>query len=635
MAPAVQAQVRLDPAVTPDPLETHWKINENAALTFDEARAPSARFSTPTSPSTPEAFWARVTLESAASESTEWILPLAHAEVSATLVRADGRTEEHRTGRRVPLAQRSQPLAEPVAIAVELGPHERAVLYLRVSHPRNSYEISSWRVPQEARAFAQSQRRTNILQGLFIGALLAMLLYNLFLYASLQDRSYLYYVLFLAGNAVFWGATSGHLFELAWPSQVAPFAEVQFYGLILIGLGYALFVRRFLRTWETAPRHDLLLRLCFGAWLVILAMSVLGMWGTVEKLGALNTLLGLGVALSAGIHAYRRGFRPARAYLLAAIWFLLMAAVYVLLFFVAPDLQVAYGRPLLQVATLSEVILLSIALSVRIQVLTAGKAEAEAARQRAEASESAMQQTSALKTKLLGIAAHDLRSPLTGILGFADLIEEEATGQPDVQEMAGVIQRSAQRMLTLVEDLLVTSALDQGHLRLNLQPTDLAALTHATVSDHRPRAEAKNQTLTLDLAESAPLASIDPERCSAILDNLVSNAVKYTPSGGAIDVRFTAGEAFRVAVRDTGPGLSEEDKAALFQPFQTLSPSPTGGEIASGLGLSIAREMAVLHGGRIDVETAEGQGSTFTLVLPLAEPASMPTAAPEAEPQMA
>ncbi|WP_179271098.1 sensor histidine kinase [Rubricoccus marinus] len=643
MAAAANAQLVLTPDRPAKPLATALEINSDASLSFAAARADTAGFARAKSFSpddgAPEAYWARVALQSVADVPTEWVLPLALHDVSAVLVREDGRMERHRTGRGVPLAERTFPVAQPVAIQVALGPRESAVLYLKVAEPRGSYATVSSPIPVEAKAFERSRRRSDLFQGLFAGVFLALAFYNLFLFWSFRDESFLYYVLFLLFSGLFWGVSTGHVFELFWPQTVAPYEALQFFALAGAAVMYIQFVRRFLDTRRTAPLPDQILRALLVLWVGCILLGALGVWNLAPDLAALTSIGILTTTFSAGIAAHRRGFAPARAYLFAAVAFLALGLAYIGLYLFSPTLQASIGRPMLQVSMLTEALLLALALSVRIRILTSDKAAADIAREKAEATAHALQETDALKTRLLGIAAHDLRSPLTGIVGFSEMIEIETPERPDVHDMTSAIRRGAQRMLHLIEDLLVTAALDGGRLRLNRRPTALAALVADVIDDYRSRADAKQQALSLHHEGGLALASVDPDRCRAIVENLVSNAIKYTPYGGTVRVELASGaEHVRIAVRDNGPGLSADDQNALFQRFRRLTPNPTGEEAASGLGLSIAQQLARLHGGRIEVESTLGEGSVFTFVLPKGEEcpvAVAPEASCEPELQMA
>ncbi|MFQ3596897.1 MAG: tetratricopeptide repeat protein [Chloroherpetonaceae bacterium] len=237
-----------------------------------------------------------------------------------------------------------------------------------------------------------------------------------------------------------------------------------------------------------------------------------------------------------------------------------------------------------------------------------------------------VEEANAFKTELLGIAAHDLKNPLQVISGFSSLIEE-ADSLSDAKQHATMIQSSSARMLKLIKDLLETASLDSGKLELNKIPVHLADLLRAVAEHNRPNAEKKSQTIILDLDETT-VADLDLERMREVLDNLVSNAVKYSPVGKRIQVSLVhASEtSVRIAVKDEGQGLTEADKEKLFGKFQRLSARPTGGESSTGLGLSIVKQLVELHGGKVWAESeGEGKGATFFIEMPVASDADAQT----------
>ncbi len=232
-----------------------------------------------------------------------------------------------------------------------------------------------------------------------------------------------------------------------------------------------------------------------------------------------------------------------------------------------------------------------------------------------------VEEANAFKTELLGIAAHDLKNPLQVISGFASLIQEAKT-LDEAQSNARAIERSSERMLKLIKDLLETATLDSGKLELNKTSVNVAELLRAVAEHNRPNAEKKSQTISLDLDESA-VADLDLERMREVFENLISNAVKYSPVGKQIQVRLvrTSETSVQVAVKDEGQGLTEEDKQKLFGKFQRLSARPTGGESSTGLGLSIVKQLVELHGGKVWAESeGKGKGATFFVELPALKP---------------
>ncbi|MFZ4621244.1 MAG: two-component regulator propeller domain-containing protein [Bacteroidota bacterium] len=228
------------------------------------------------------------------------------------------------------------------------------------------------------------------------------------------------------------------------------------------------------------------------------------------------------------------------------------------------------------------------------------------------------EQANQFKGELVHIVAHDLKNPLTTIVGMSHFLQEENFDLSTVKESAKAISGSAQQMVDLITDFLNVESMEQGKINLRRLPLSLSELTGYVLSMNRSLAEKKQQRVDLKVCsteESMVLA--DSERLYQSIENLFSNAVKYSPIGSPIVVRVERiGADVRLSVNDTGAGLSDDDQKKLFGKFQKLSARPTGNETSTGLGLSIAKLIVELHGGRIWAESALGRGSTFYIQLP-------------------
>lgn len=224
------------------------------------------------------------------------------------------------------------------------------------------------------------------------------------------------------------------------------------------------------------------------------------------------------------------------------------------------------------------------------------------------------------KNEFMGIVAHDLRSPLGTINGFAELIlDDSQASRAEVEDSARRICDTATRMAEMVQNLLDANRIERGEMELHLVPTDLGALVASVVESQRPRATAKSQALHLDTGTGPLTGLVDPSVTVQVIENLVSNAVKYSPPGKNIFVRLRPeGAVVRCGVQDEGPGLSAEDQKKLFGKFARLSAKPTGGEAATGLGLSIVKRMVEAMNGEVWCESDLGRGATFVVELPVA-----------------
>jgi len=252
----------------------------------------------------------------------------------------------------------------------------------------------------------------------------------------------------------------------------------------------------------------------------------------------------------------------------------------------------------------------------RTRGLSAAKESAEQATREAEHQRHLAEEADTLKTELLGIAAHDLRNPLQLVSGLSELMSQGLASGPKVAELSHAVYEASRRMLEIVNSLLTTAALDRG-LELRPSALNLAHLAADVLDEHGRKAASKGQRLLLEAEEDCRLLA-DYDRVRQVLDNLISNAIKFSPRGGDVHVRVRGEEkAVRVEVRDHGPGLTEQDLQQAFHRFARLSARPTGDEPATGLGLSIVKGLVELHGGRVWAESeGAGHGSNFIVELP-------------------
>jgi signal transduction histidine kinase len=221
-----------------------------------------------------------------------------------------------------------------------------------------------------------------------------------------------------------------------------------------------------------------------------------------------------------------------------------------------------------------------------------------------------------LKDTLLANVSHDLRTPLTAVLGYAELLRLRG-GMTDKQTQAvDVIERNARRLLRLVSDLLLLAQARAGTFTLEREAVDLSQLAAEAVELTRPLADHAELTLALQAQPPGPVIDADRLRLGQLLDNLIANAIKFTPTGGTVTVRVQARPgAATLEVQDTGPGFPEAERESLFEAFTRGSTTDAPG---TGLGLTIVRAVVDAHGATIDVDTEPGHGARFTVTFPAA-----------------
>jgi signal transduction histidine kinase len=234
---------------------------------------------------------------------------------------------------------------------------------------------------------------------------------------------------------------------------------------------------------------------------------------------------------------------------------------------------------------------------------------------------SALAKLDAEKNALVGMAVHDLRTPLAVVLGYAELLatfpqDESLHAHEDVLE---VMVSTARQMSRILDDLLDWSAIESGTLRLSRHPVDPLTIAGDSVALAGLAAGRRGITLTLDGEPGLPRVQLDPDRFGQVLANLLGNALKYSEDGQHVHVHVTRrGDAVDFAVIDHGQGIPEAYAAHMFQPFETGGNRPARGERATGLGLAIVKRIVEAHGGSVSVETAPGLGTTFHVLVPAA-----------------
>ena len=220
-----------------------------------------------------------------------------------------------------------------------------------------------------------------------------------------------------------------------------------------------------------------------------------------------------------------------------------------------------------------------------------------------------------LRDDLTQMVVHDLRNPLTAIFGFLDFLDTDEDQQltADGKALATATRRSAEEMLNLIGSILDVSKMGEGEMQLRPEPCDLDKLMRAVLAANQPLPG--NRTVTLDAPHPPATVRADAGLIRRVFQNLLSNALKYTPEGGDVRIAVTpCGNDVRVTITDTGPGIATEDQERIFEKFGQVENRTN--RLGTGLGLTFCKMAVEAHGGHIGVESELGKGSTFWLALP-------------------
>jgi len=574
---------------------------------------------------TKSAYWLKCKIVALPNRPFDWLLEISYPNLYRLelYVQREGRNVMFKKAGAVEPFERREFITPSYVFALDDFAHnvsskaDTLTCYLRIQTE------SSMIVPLKLytpRAFERLTIVEYLLYGLLYGVMAAMACYNLFLAVSVRERFYLYYVFYvvtflLADIAIKgFGAVFTQSAQVLW-IRILPFV------MPLSSLCAVLFTRSFLRPIEYSLVADKVLRGVAVFHVAVLVLTFVVPYSVIGPVIAMMIGLVCAILIVIGIISLRSGYRSARFFV--AGWSVFLTATIVRSFStvgITPFTWWADHIPTVGVAL--ETLLLSLALADRINLLKRQQAEVleRAVQERTtelKDTNAALEEANRFKTQMLSIAAHDLKNPLARIIGFAEIAEMEI-GNPDAAvSMLRNLHYSADEMLALVENILDSASMELGKIQIVLERFSLSFLLMGIYESFSYSASQKKQTILTEIKEDLVIDG-DRERLKQVFDNILSNAIKYSPTGKRIWLRaYASGEVIRVEVQDEGPGFTEDDKAKLFGFFQRLSAQPTGGESSNGVGLAIVKKIVELHEGRIWVESVPGLGATFVVELPM------------------
>ena len=695
---AVQAMpvpVQLVPEQASYPLTKHLELLEDPTGKLaiadivsppSEARFAPAATVTPSFGFTTSAVWARFTVQNSLPYSVEYFLEAKYPlldRIDLYTPIGTGAFIVLRAGDSFPFT--SRPIQHKNNIfPIRLLPGEEKTMYLRCE------TTSSLNLPlmlYSPAGLAEEISLEQSLLGIYYGILLVMMIYNFFIYLSIRDSTYLYYVLFVFTYMLFQLSVNGMAFQYFWPNQIWWANNCIPFFIFLAYIFATQFTRKILDTTRNAPRLDPILRagLAFSAIGTMLTFFV-GYTLSIR----LATLMSLTVValIVAGFICLHKGYRPARYYLLA--WSVSMLGVTMFglkTFGILPHTFITHWG--IQFGSAWEVILLSMGLADRFQLMKQEKGQMQTvyARQLEEAhgelektfrdmeqfkhsleslleertadlsrvnenlarevlerqkAEARADAASKAKSQFLASMSHEIRTPMNAILGMANMAAKMA-GTAKLQQYLAIIQDSGKSLLALINDILDFSKIEAGRLDLECTNFDLRETLENLADLFGRQAADKGLELLIRMDGDTPcVLRGDAHRLRQILINLISNAIKFTQKGEVAVTTYcekmAASEAMlHFSVRDTGSGINHDQIRQLFSEYSQADSSTARLYGGSGLGLATSRQLVTLMGGEINAESEPGKGSTFhfTIKVKLQPPQSqspmlLPASATEA-----
>ncbi|WP_458373867.1 hybrid sensor histidine kinase/response regulator [Pseudomonas laurylsulfatiphila] len=504
-------------------------------------------------------------------------------------------------------------------------PEQAETLFLRLqSEGSIQAPVTLW----SSTAYLEEQPVRLYVLGLIYGVLLGMLVYNLFIYLSVRDTSYLYYIFYIASFGLYQLSVNGAAVQYFWPDNPwwANAATPFFIGCA--GLFGSQFARSFLQMAIHSRWLDrlLLALVAFGA--LVVGLSLMSSYALALRLATALALTFTVVIFAAGIFAWLRGLRVARYFIIAWSAFLLGGIVNTLMVLgYLPNVFLTMYSS--QIGSAIEVALLSLALADRINDMREQQAQTLFdASQKLEILNQQLARSNKLKDEFLATLTHELRTPMNGVIGSLELMQTVEMN-PELEQYQQTASGSARDMMRMVNGILTLTELQAGKLQASADTFSLRGMVEALRTQFEGNASSKSLDFKVDVASGVPdRVHGDNAKIAQCLECLLDNAIKFTRVGG-LALRVTGNVtgadrlALTFAVIDTGIGFTDLGEATMYQRFFQIDGSMTREYGGLGVGLAICRQLVELLGGRLTHRSEPGRGSRFQLDvevgLPVAE----------------
>ncbi|NWE29221.1 hybrid sensor histidine kinase/response regulator [Pseudomonas gingeri] len=519
-----------------------------------------------------------------------------------------------RTGDELPFA--SRPIKQNnYLFELDFAPGESKTVYLRLQTEGSvQAPLSLW----SSQAYLEEQPVRLYVLGLIYGVLLGMLVYNLFIYLSVRDTSYLYYIFYIASFGFYQLSVNGAAVQYFWPNNpwwanaATPFliGSAGFFG--------CQFARSFLHTAAHSRWLDRLLLLLMGFGALVMALSLMTSYALALRLATALALAFTVTIFYAGISAWYCGQRVARYFIIAWSAFLLGGLVNTLMVLgYLPNMFLTMYAS--QIGSALEVGLLSLALADRINAMREQQAQTLLeSGQKLEVLNQELANSNRLKDEFLATVTHELRTPMNGVIGSLELMQTVEL-DPELEQYQQTAAGSARDMMRMVNGILTLTELQAGRLKVYPQTFSLRGLLDGLQEQFAGNVLNKGLHFAVEVADELPDSLHgDATKIAQCLDCLVDNAIKFTREGGL--VLRVIGHApqpgqltLSFAVIDSGIGFTDLDEATLYQRFFQLDGSMTREYGGLGIGLAICRQLIELLGGRLTHQSESGMGSRFQI----------------------